>query len=318
MSDQARSTSHGTTGHWMLISRSPPVLDWEASLGSDHCGICSTWYCESPAKGDKRPFLSVFKPGCDEATTKEWCHTLATMLPPITPISTVTDLHAAARNLQTAFDTACEKHFQHKRMPKAHGHRWWNSGCTEAVDALKQASLGGDEEAIKLANARLRKITKTAKREWADKIIEEGQVWEVAKWRHGRKTSQITAMRTSPSQLTFDNNEISDILADRFFAKDPGPIQDSFPDDPPPRPMREWNPLTLKELGQYLDDTSDTSAPGNSGVAWWIIKLGMEGRRRTHPMGIERLTFPRCSPRPLEDGNGHGHTKAQPGRLLRR
>jgi hypothetical protein len=30
----------------------------------------------------------------------------------------------------------------------------------------------------------------------------------------------------------------------------------------------------LKELGQYLDDTSDTSAPGNSGVAWWVIKLG--------------------------------------------
>jgi hypothetical protein len=81
-------------------------------------------------------------------------------------------------------------------------------------------------------------------------------------------------MRTSPSQLTFDDNEIAESLANRFFAKDPGPIQERFPDDPPPRPTRQWNPLTLKELGQYLDDTSDTSAPGNSGVAWWVIKLG--------------------------------------------
>jgi hypothetical protein len=64
------------------------------------------------------------------------------------------------------------------------------------------------------------------------------------------------------------------IYAERFFAKDPGPIPTSFDDDPEPREMREWNPLTLKELGKYLDDTSDSSAPGNSGLAWWIIKLG--------------------------------------------
>jgi hypothetical protein len=225
-------------------------------------------------KGDKRPFLSAFKSGCDKRTTKEWRETLATTLPTITPITTATDLHDAANKLQHAFDTTCEKHFKHKRVPKVYGHKWWNTGCTAAAEALKVASAGGEEEVIKQANTHLRKVTKTAKREWADNIISEGQVWEVARWRHGRKQSQITAICTLSSQLTFDNNEMAEVLAEQFFAKDPGPIQTSFPNNPPPRPTRKWNPLTLKELGQYLEDTSDTSAPGNSGVVWWTIKMG--------------------------------------------
>jgi hypothetical protein len=35
-------------------------------------------------------------------------------------------------------------------------------------------------------------------------------------------------------------------------------------------------------------------------------------------VGTERISFPRHPPRPLEDGNGCGHTKAQLGRLLHR
>jgi hypothetical protein len=210
------STLDLTWHNWALevnISITPPTLDWEASLGSDHCGIRSLWFCDSPAKGDKRPFLSAFKAGTDTATEKEWKETLANALPTITPIITPTELHTAARELQHAFDTACEKHFQHKHVPKAHGHRWWNTGCTAAAEALKSASGSGDKEAIKQANAMLRKVTKMAKREWADNIIAEGQVWEVARWQHGRKQSQITAMRTSASQLTFDDNEIAESLA---------------------------------------------------------------------------------------------------------
>jgi hypothetical protein len=191
------STLDLTWHNWALevnMSITPPTLDWEASLGSDHCGIKSLWFRDSPAKGDKRPFLSAFKAGADTTTEKEWKETLANALPTIIPISTPTELHKAARELQHAFNTACEKHFQHKCIPKAHGHRWWNIGCTAAAEALKSASGSGDEEVIKKANATLRKVTKTAKREWADNIISEGQVWEVARWCHGRKQSQITAM----------------------------------------------------------------------------------------------------------------------------
>jgi hypothetical protein len=114
----------------------------------------------------------------------------------------------------------------------------------------KRASAGGDEEEIKKANAMLRKVTKTAKREWADNIIEEGQVWEVARWRHGRKQSQITAMRTSTSQLTFDDNKIAESLANRFFAKDLGPIQEQVsPTTPLLIPRASGTPLCSRSWG---------------------------------------------------------------------
>jgi endonuclease/exonuclease/phosphatase family metal-dependent hydrolase len=87
------STLDLTWHNWVLevnLSITPPTLDWESSLGSDHCGIRSLWFRDSPAKGDKRPFLSAFKAGADLTTEKEWKETLATSLPTITPISTVT------------------------------------------------------------------------------------------------------------------------------------------------------------------------------------------------------------------------------------
>jgi hypothetical protein len=273
-----RSSTLDLTWHnWAMelnMAITPPTLDWASSLGSDHCGIRSTWLNNTTTKGDKWPFLNTFKNNLDPSDEKKWKETLALALPPITAITDETSLLAASNGLQNAFDRACEEHMSHKHMPKSKGNRWWNQECRQASDTLRTASASGVEEDIKSANANLKRVTKKAKREWADNIVTGGNIWEVARWRNGRKNSQITGICTSESELTFEPEKMAETLAERFFAKDPGPIPTSFNNDPEPRETREWNPLTLKELGKYLDDTSDSSAPGNSGVAWWIIKLG--------------------------------------------
>jgi hypothetical protein len=273
-----RSSTLNLTWHnWAMelnVVITPPTLDWASLLGSDHCGICSTWLNNTTTKGDKHPFLNTFKNNLDPSDEKKWKESLTSVLLPITPITDETSLLAALTGLQNAFDRACEEHMSHKRMPKSKGNRWWNQECRQASDALRTASVSGVEEDIKSANANLKWVTKKAKQEWADNIVTGGNVWEVARWRNGRKNSQITGIRTSESELTFEPEKMAETLAERFFAKDPGPIPTAFDNDPEPRETREWNPLTLKELGKYLDDTSDSSAPGNSGVVWWIIKLG--------------------------------------------
>jgi hypothetical protein len=86
------STLDLTWHNWALevnMSITPPTLDWEVSLGSDHCRIRSLWFHDSPEKGDKRPFLSAFKAGANTTTEKEWRATLANALPTITPITTL-------------------------------------------------------------------------------------------------------------------------------------------------------------------------------------------------------------------------------------
>jgi hypothetical protein len=177
------------------------------------------------------------------------------------PSTDEASLLAASNGLQGTFDHACEEHMTHKHMPKSKGNRWWNQECRQASDALRTALVSGVEEDIKSASANLKQVTRKAKREWGDNIISGGNVWEVAKWRHGRKNSQITALHTSELELTFEPEKMAETFTACFFAKDPGPIPTSFDDDPEPCKMREWNPLTLNELGKYLDDTSDSSAP---------------------------------------------------------
>jgi hypothetical protein len=157
------------------VAITPPTLDWASSLGSDHCGVCSMWIHDKPAKGDKRPFLNTFKNSLDPSEEKKWKESLATALPPITPITDDTTLHAASNALQAAFDRACDEHMTHKRMPKSKGNRWWTAECRLASDALRTASADGVEEDIKKANANLKRVTKKAKREWADDIVTGGE-----------------------------------------------------------------------------------------------------------------------------------------------
>ncbi|KAG2741478.1 hypothetical protein P692DRAFT_20651939, partial [Suillus brevipes Sb2] len=45
-----------------------------------------------------------------------------------------------------------------------------------------------------------------------------------------------------------------------------------LPDDPPPLPPRQFSPLTLDEILDALTETSNTTAPGKSGITWRLIK----------------------------------------------
>jgi hypothetical protein len=64
---------------------------------------------------------------------------------------------------------------KHKHIPKSNGNRWWNGECRQATDALRTASADGDEETIKTANANLKRVTRKAKREWAQQHHQQQQ-----------------------------------------------------------------------------------------------------------------------------------------------
>ena len=92
------------------------------------------------------------------------------------------------------------------------------------------------------------------------------------KWQYGRKLSTISALCDPSGDLTFEPTDMVDILAQRFFTQEPGNIAVSQPDDPPPRPQREFAPFAPHELSDLLRDTTSLSAPGFSGISWAILK----------------------------------------------
>src|SRR6266702_3597214 len=255
------------------LALTPPITDWEASIGSDHAGIRTTWLLEGTFRGLKQIKLTAFKVDFDdEGKQNAWLDTLSSLLPPITPIITIAELENAATALQDAFVTSCQQHMETKLPQKARGNPWWNKECAAAANLLRSFPPGDSEER-KNASRALKRVTRKSKREYYDNIVTNGKIWDVAKWRLGRRMSGIPALRLANGTLSFDQREIADTLSARFFVQELAQIEIAQPDDPPPLPTRPYHPVSTKEIHPLLADCANTSPPGESGISWQIIKL---------------------------------------------
>jgi hypothetical protein len=72
-----------------------------------------------------------------------------------------------------------------------------------------------------------------------------------------------------------------ELLAQCFFVEDTGTVDADQWDDPAPRPQRDFPAFSEEELERYLHDTSNTSAPGMTGIFWLFLKWGWD-EVRTH------------------------------------
>jgi hypothetical protein len=132
------------------------------------------------------------------------------------------------------------------------------------------------EEEQRAANRHLKAVVRDAKRRWADEYITMANVWEVAAWRHGRRSSHIPALLNHSNSLVFEHEDMASLLSARFFAEEAEPIPLQFHDDPEPRPARAFVPFDEEEVGVLLRLTANKSAPGTSGIGWSLLKKGWE------------------------------------------
>jgi hypothetical protein len=130
------------------------------------------------------------------------------------------------------------------------------------------------DEALRAANKHLKKVVREAKRQWADEYITTANVWEVAAWRHGRRSSHIPALRNHNNALVYEHEELASLLSERFFAEEAEPVPLHFPDNPAPQLARLFKLFTETELDALLRQTSNKSAPGTSGIGWHLLKRG--------------------------------------------
>ncbi|KAF8258150.1 hypothetical protein EI94DRAFT_1755437 [Lactarius quietus] len=185
--------------------------------------------------------LQTYKLDLDEEERGMWSGTLAGALPELwDDLFTPTLIDNATRSLQAAIETACLTDMAHKKAPGARPNHWWSQAFRDAINEA-------DEDKRRDNRRILKKAVKTAKWEWADTLETSGAVWEVAKWRHGRKLNTIAALRAGED-------------ARRFFTTDPGAVPLIQPDDPPARPARPFPKITKKEALEH-QETSNNSTP---------------------------------------------------------
>jgi hypothetical protein len=132
------------------------------------------------------------------------------------------------------------------------------------------------EEEARLANVHLKKVVREAKRSWANDYITTANIWEVAAWRHGRRSSLIPVLLGNEGRLVYDHEGMVSLLSARFFTEEGEPIPTIFHDDPPPRPHRSFHLFREEELTPLLKATANKSTPGSLGIGWHLLKKGWE------------------------------------------
>jgi hypothetical protein len=247
-------------------------VDFGGSMGSDHAlirVIASTPAHVARTTADR---TNRFDTDIDTDTWEEWERILRFKLPPLSPISTPLDVDTRVDAIYHAFNKACKATMKSVGAALGFNSRWWNDECKAVAKATKEGFW--TEEEARLANKHLKKVVREAKRNWANDYISTANIWEVAAWRHGRRSSLIPALIGNDSNLVYDHEGMASLLSTRFFTEEGDPIPTRFHDDPPPRTPHTFHKFSEEELTPLLKATANKSAPGSSGIGWSLLKKG--------------------------------------------
>jgi hypothetical protein len=249
-------------------------VDFGGSQGSDHAlirTIASTPVAIRHAAADR---TNRFDTDIDDEAWEEWERILCFELPILHPLPNPPSVDKFVDGIYHTFNEACKATMKSVGVAPGFNSRWWNDDCRAAALAMQ----GGfwSEEEQHAANLNLKRVVKAAKREWANDYITMANVWEVAAWHHGRRSSHILALQNSDGNLVYDHEGMASLLSARFFAEEGLPIPTHFPDDPAPRDTCSFVPFSKVELHSLLHATANKSAPGSSGIGWSLLKKGWE------------------------------------------
>ena len=243
-------------------------VDWAGSLGSDHTMLRMTGHpYEQPIPTYSEDLGYVVDPDQEE----EWTLAFKARSSPLTfphhPPSP-NEVEEAAEALTEDIRQTNKKVLSKRRPPHPRASPWWNADCAMATQTLRNAAA---PEERKVAHARLKGTVRAAKRTWADDYIRKAQLWEVTKWRHGRKLSKVPSLQGSEG-LVHTHEEVANILSHRFFPQNPPRVDPSFTDDPNPLQTRTLGQIDEEFITPLIRKASTRSAPGRSGHTWTLVK----------------------------------------------
>jgi hypothetical protein len=106
---------------------------------------------------------------------------------------------------------------------------WWNEECRRAAAAL----IGTTGDTRILSRRLLRTTLRDAKRSYFESLLTDTStpIWDVAKWRHGRRETLIHPILSSAGTPTTDFHSMAQTFKERFFdIIADGPVVSTFQD----------------------------------------------------------------------------------------
>ena len=135
-----------------------------------------------------------------------------------------------------------------------------------------------DDESHALAYSALRVTVRTAKRNYYEHRLQSADpvaLWSAIRITKGHSNVFIPALQ-SPTGPTQDPVRQAEILHAQFHPSSHPHVEINQPDDPPPLPTRQLEPITEAEVLRALTPTSNSSAPGPSGIGYKLLKWAFE------------------------------------------
>ena len=246
---------------------------FDESISSDHAALRLLWYPAEAIALAPPPELSGFV--IDELLRNAWVKIFHSC--PSTPISDATSLDLAAQQLHADMDHASAENFKPRHAPDPRGVRWWNPDCDIALHSVHASRGTQRKEAVK----HLRRTIAASKRNWSHSFLHQttpDRLWEAAAWRNGHSIKRIPPLLVAPARLSDDIGEMTQAFKDRFFITDHPNVDPFQAEDPPPLPPRDLPPITQAEISAAIATTSNKSAPGLSGIGYWLLKWAFESR----------------------------------------
>jgi len=243
----------------------------ELSFDSDHNGV--TWTIHPPGELTDTNNESDIGIRIDPSKKSEWCAAFKAIInssPMPTQFRSTADIDLGAQVLIDALSKSTSTVMPRRTNRAPRRAKWWNSNCDQAFHNLRHAPSADRAH----ARSHFRAAVRSAKRTWAADIIKatpQPEVWKLCRWAAGRPNRRIPPIRT-PNGLTADPEIQSHAFATSFFPSAAPQIPVQLADDPPPLPPRQFSSLTSEEILDALHETSNTTAPGKSGITWRLIK----------------------------------------------
>jgi hypothetical protein len=131
-------------------------VNFGGSMGSDHALIRVIASTLVPITRAARDRTNRFDTNIDAAAWEEWDRIHRFELPPITTISSPSDIDQRVEAIYLAFNKACKATMKMVGAVPGFNSRWWNDECKAAAKAMREGFW--NEEEARTANKHLKKV----------------------------------------------------------------------------------------------------------------------------------------------------------------
>jgi hypothetical protein len=245
-------------------------VSWSLAV-SDHAALLINFQPETETPPQDQEFRGFH---IDSKKKEDWSDTFRSLIADHT-ILTSLDPTDAARSFHDAIMTSCQRHLDKIKAGPPKGAVWWNEDCTTKLHLLRSSNTGNDRRS---ASKTFRNTVREAKRTWAHQQLFENtntnNIWNMARIRKGRHSQVLPPLKDTAGEIHSDTHTKATLLKNRFFPTKSNSvdIEQAGLSNPTPLTTRPWTPITTEEIHEALQNTSNKSAPGPSGINYKILK----------------------------------------------